>query len=939
MTLTQEYPLKRVPSVSVSCNEDGWLQHKRRSSIGPTISNLPRYLVLPRSSSSSTSNHLPYNQTLPLTSTVHQTHLDCFKPHCDMSHTLRVNPQDGSSSLTEALDVMMFPRSLRISLAPDLIQHSGRATPVDGGFIYSPNSQRDVKLPWSDVYGDAHESLFDFKDSSAAAYHYPFWWTCPWGWLAFVPLNPDFASFPFDSLPAIPQYLPKSEAGYYYLPQDLVVQWKYLEGILYHGTSTMNQQIQAPLVRPFAPSAYGYEKTFKSPRAARRAMFKAAEWFSIWGAIFSYLVAHGQDKAVATAHLKYTKVPFWYDILSSHHYDGGWLRGIQTHQMCKFDDTVERAGCFIKLLSKHAMQPAPEWFIKWNIPIWYMWTPAEIAAAKSDPYLQSLAPPSHTLQEATTYVYKEVAPQAVSASPLQAIASSLPHAPTSTESVLGVVEYPWEAYIKNQHYVANMMKDLESTQAKDLREARELQPPTTGCQVWQWRRDPFTSKYRRFLVRKKNVTTTLQDYDVDHKVYLAAFNEWHLWPMVQQEDIPNDSSEHDLEQGPSDYNPENIAPPLENELPSSPNEAVFAYSEPPDLIQDEATQMLSHFCGYIAPSSHESRPDVELSIKRHSFYHYIGLSSPTRGFDVYTTSHAPSMVDFLTKLIENQIPPPHIWDLSTTAARQVRFEPFFNKIQRLGSLFIIDFGSERLLGGILAVTSAADALTVCRFDSTLNDFQMAKLLVGHGIPIRILKHLPVYPTGPSPQPQRLPIYLENETITKQDYEIWVHQRDAFLTTPRGQTALRVGGFIWRTALDACNIHDTLAVPQTWQSNPGFAINDPQDANFAYYDVQFTEYELRFLCGTYECYTGNGDQTTYLSWWPSYWDFEKSGYNWRHWTPQDEIKYQTRLDEISKNGHPLSAKHWQQRLQGKTATSKIRKNYGRMANEFLQNLGK
>jgi hypothetical protein len=91
-----------------------------------------------------------------------------------------------------------FSATNRISPSP--IDHTrGRASMVDGSIIYSPNCGRTVKMPpmLPDINIELMLNTGRIAETHVDNLHQPLWWSQETAFLAFLPINPEFAGVPF----------------------------------------------------------------------------------------------------------------------------------------------------------------------------------------------------------------------------------------------------------------------------------------------------------------------------------------------------------------------------------------------------------------------------------------------------------------------------------------------------------------------------------------------------------------------------------------------------------------------------------------------------------------------------------------------------------------------------------------------------------------------
>ncbi|KJA13375.1 hypothetical protein HYPSUDRAFT_151668, partial [Hypholoma sublateritium FD-334 SS-4] len=147
-----------------------------------------------------------------------------------------------------------------------LIDHThGGVQILNGRIYYSPNSCRFVEeppfrssvenpfVPFSDASSPRNIMDLDIRD-----YMCPQWWTRPWGWISFF--------------------------------------WSNLDNQLNVITYFLQSHFEAPAIRPMNPWAFGYKKVFPCEAMMMRAIMKSWEWFSVWVALLSFLIAQAEVK-------------------------------------------------------------------------------------------------------------------------------------------------------------------------------------------------------------------------------------------------------------------------------------------------------------------------------------------------------------------------------------------------------------------------------------------------------------------------------------------------------------------------------------------------------------------------------------------------------------------------------------------------------------------
>ncbi|KNZ72052.1 hypothetical protein J132_04951 [Termitomyces sp. J132] len=117
-------------------------------------------------------------------------------------------------------------------------------------------------------------------------------------------------------------------------------------------------------------------------------IYKARDWFSIWMGLLSYLIAKAKS-----ANATDTDV-YWQVALCDNGFPIKTVDALQASTVCDFSPNTERAGIFLDITSKDTRQPAIEWFLKYNILVWYCWGSKEVAISS----LTYLAPTASQMQ-------------------------------------------------------------------------------------------------------------------------------------------------------------------------------------------------------------------------------------------------------------------------------------------------------------------------------------------------------------------------------------------------------------------------------------------------------------------------------------------------------------------------------------------------------------
>ena len=240
-------------------------------------------------------------------------------------------------------------------------------------------------------------------DLDITTYIQPQWWSQSWGWIAFMLHEPDYQAPPFSSLMIIPRRLRRLPGtGKYEMPSHLVDCWSKLEADLTMATYLLQVYYGVPAIRPVYPLGFGYKHSHLHEGAGMRAIYKSQKWFSVWLALFSFLIAMAETKENELHDYEHLSKKEWADYLLSKGAEITWLESVINSAVFRFDAEVIRSGTFLHLSAQSFFQPSVSWFLTYHVPVWYPWGPEEA----SKPHFAEYAPPTDLLQSSTTTIAK-----------------------------------------------------------------------------------------------------------------------------------------------------------------------------------------------------------------------------------------------------------------------------------------------------------------------------------------------------------------------------------------------------------------------------------------------------------------------------------------------------------------------------------------------------
>ena len=276
--------------------------------------------------------------------------------------------------------VLLHSATNRISSDP--IDHTcGRASIVDGCIVYSPNCGRIVKMPPMFPNID----LLLNTGQPIDCLHQPLWWSKETAFLAFLPIDPEFAGVPFEDFnhPELQKFPTE-----YFMRAEASLTWKCTKFILRVLAQSFIDTYGIPQIKSWrAFSKLLSSGAYQYPSQFQRKLKWAKGWLSLYMAILAYVIAVAQeiDKDDPGDDTR----PTWF--LKMDQYDQILLSGLRS--CTAYTYFLQRVGIFLKIVEPPTHQVTIDFLIKYCVPVWYRWGPEEISKAKHDHSVDHLAPP------------------------------------------------------------------------------------------------------------------------------------------------------------------------------------------------------------------------------------------------------------------------------------------------------------------------------------------------------------------------------------------------------------------------------------------------------------------------------------------------------------------------------------------------------------------
>ncbi|KJA24793.1 hypothetical protein HYPSUDRAFT_200342 [Hypholoma sublateritium FD-334 SS-4] len=506
----------------------------------------------------------------------------------------------------------------------------------------------------------------------------------------------------------------------------------------------------------------------------------------------------------------------------------------------------------------------------------------------------------------------------------------------------------------------------ESSKDRQARLARERNPPTKKCQMYLWSKVQTTggeSLYARTLQPKRDHSSLVTTYCPAQTKFYARKGDWDFFEEFDLEerqpydDLLDPDSEPDLpHNNPPPEREERAPSPLRPNADLSVPTAVPGRSPSPILQQDEepipeAFYLKATVDDY-SPESPTPRPEEmdtvadsdtlpeemimsETRILERVYWQFgfvppLGKEYPPAplqwsevlhmlghvGEDPVSPSDKLALQAFFYALVRKEAIPEDLDDLSTNNRSYLLGRIGLQSFSVLGKYFVFWGLHSATTDWLLGVDSAAAVLYILRVlasaDRTFTSLTLGHLLVQNGVRFYTFLQLPHGVHYGLEAPFKPAAYRRNGyNFTAQDFEEALLETRALVRTHQGRAALLRGGIIGRIAREFLDTDDVLDGPslEATYCRHGLCVN-AEDGEHELWDDDLTENEIATICGTYLMYTGSGEQTTKVSWFPPPHTVETSSYDSVEWTPKAEALFQKIFDD-AKNGtfQPLNAKKW------------------------------
>jgi len=770
----------------------------------------------------------------------------------------------------------------------------GRTLNINGDIFYSPNSTRMVSLPdpadegRNIFYPIPQNGRFNWWGLDIANFSRPRWFVRAVQYAAFFPMEPIFTDFIFAPLlRATPRYIRADGDAYIFDPRERD-DWLLLDNCIYQVACILKVHYEAPMVYPNNPWTFGYLRSHPTFGAVRTCLRKSHDWFVVWMGVISYLVAHAETVASSNDSGE-SHVHEWLGVLQDEGHKCGlsaaWLDSLMLSTACSFSSKTPRAGVFL-YMPPVTHQPAPEWYVKYHVPVWYPWSSSQTSNKKLNRY----APPTHLLQEMHTFIMRSptvVHPSVDENLPAQdLIARRSPSLP-SERARYGMT--PRMLAFFNARVASNTQKSLnEKSKDTQARLSRTACPPPVSkngkARLFVWRSE-HNGEYTREEIASSLREDTMAMYSSLQTRYDPFTNQydccddWGPCPegsddgseMGNNTPYPGDESAADEVYSRLDHIDRNLqfeeahwepqAPPIHSDVPADTS----IQEEGVVVLETQLRKSMWLWYGYMPAAPVAAGPTVP---QRERIQWCIAFGWPyakVKHCDdlFFARPYVTAAVQFLRRLsTDPTCVDPQEWDLNRYCPVSVVNRPRFSMIKTWKStndetLYVFDLGSSRTVRWNIALKTASEAIVVCRLTDNLDEREIAQLLVDYGIPFHTLQpSSSILRAGNVYRPSMdIPIRSKGYIFLVEDYVSYRNRCNSILRHPRGRAALMSGTYVGRVAQNVVPLEWVFDGPSGWSLAAEDMIIVHDESGNEYIDDRLTENEKLVYTGCYRGRTG------------------------------------------------------------------------------------
>ncbi|KAF7981737.1 hypothetical protein HWV62_32347 [Athelia sp. TMB] len=741
--------------------------------------------------------------------------------------------------------------------------------------------------------------------------------------------------------------------GAWWLSSDLVEEWQELENNLRALTSYMFNKFEAFVPVDYMsfplPRTYGYAKARATEASMRSAALKSRDAFAALMATCSWLLAIKSFKPLAEA-------PWFLRLKQDQPTACHWLDEFAESSLANFTTSVDRVGVVVTPGCQF-IEYVPK-FVEANVPVWLLWDkPGDYDKTICKQY----QPPEDVVVRAweSYYLRKEANDRQRREAIALKAPSMAPRGDQAQTTVFGVTDVPTLSEAPKpipgsrqrrgesiDEFFSRTSRENEQKEAAESSEQRASRlervehnasfplPGKRGARVWEWEQDGVF--WVRQPVSRAAIAENWINYAPGHLRYDSFNNEWDLSetfdPSAERPEDPWDEDATEAymgnEVGHAGSDELRAPVPLDIQtaaLEKSYSGTVYHGSSPiPEPLQD----ILRYRYGFTDPEPNEQLAASTLPLGK-----ALRILCDVDSLWPDTDVTKDQVTAFVQGVMDHNMPAT-LWDLCPANPAH----PGVNRAHL--TVTKLDFGGhiwyaitpvpDDSPGWQLVVYDATTVLECLRsYSNPISKRAMAGFFLSTGRPYRAMRTFSQVP--PSHQPAKMttgpvtapvidpsgPEVPTNRPFSASglgwrfaewkpgtiDFAAYERKRAEFFMSARGQSALELGGIVWRLGMEVISPDAVL----------DGHMSDVETRELC------TDEDLEIVCGVYHVFCATdldrSAQQAHFSWWPKHEIWQKSPMNSGRWTPWAETWYQRRLKDIKEGKAVLrTAKRWRESLK-------------------------
>ncbi|KAF8890625.1 hypothetical protein BD779DRAFT_238843 [Infundibulicybe gibba] len=307
------------------------------------------------------------------------------------------------------------------------------------------------------------------------------------------------------------------------------------------------------------------------------------------------------------------------------------------------------------------------------------------------------------------------------------------------------------------------------------------------------------------------------------------------------------------------------------------------------------------------------------------------VKTPRRALDILGNkrlSPGPNSLSYMewANILHGTVPPstlPAAWDISPIAVDRLSMVSDKLRLWQVETGYFIGIKctTPEDQSWLLFVKEAMTVAQIYRQSGGIR--KTARFLLSCGIPFNTARYRSLQKAPTAHVVPGLGYRRAGYTPGAHDYVAYVECRDKLLKGSAGQAALKMGGIVWRLAIEVVSTKSVLDGPALSADWYGQVLSEAEGGGM-YIDDDLDESEISLICGVYRIETSVGaDQHSSSSWWPRQDTWMRSGACHGHWTVDNERWFQDRLERIrTGNATLICNTKWRKALEGQRLLRRI-----------------